>query len=152
MTNIYFAGIDIGSTMTKVVIINDDAETCASVIQHTGAEHRRLANKVMEEALEQSGLAFDEISYVIATGYGRINVPFADRQITELTCHARGVAGFFPIKPELFYGFLSGLAFQGIYCYGDWHRTVKRKIVLPTLEQQMSLAAESDPEALDHYR
>jgi predicted CoA-substrate-specific enzyme activase len=46
---------------------------------------------VMEEALEQAGLSFDEISYVIATGYGRITVPFADRQITELTCHARGV-------------------------------------------------------------
>lgn len=82
--------------MTKVVIINRDEKMCASVIYHTGAEHRRLANKVMEEALEQAGLSFDKISYVIATGYGRINIPFADRQITELTCHARGVASFFP--------------------------------------------------------
>ncbi len=82
--------------MTKVVITDEKAEICASVIHHTGAEHRRLANKVMEEALEQCGLPFDEVSYVIATGYGRINVPFADRQITELTCHARGVASLFP--------------------------------------------------------
>jgi predicted CoA-substrate-specific enzyme activase len=66
------------------------------VINHTGAEHRRLANRVMEEALKQAGLSFDEISYVIATGYGRINVPFADRQITELTCHARGVVSLLP--------------------------------------------------------
>lgn len=36
-------------------------------------------------------------------------------------------SGFFLVRPELFYGFLSGLAFQGIYCYGDWHRIVKRK-------------------------
>jgi len=93
---IYFAGIDLGSTMTKVVIINKDEEICARVIAHTGAEHRRLANKVTEEALEQAGLSFDEVSYVTATGYGRITVPFADRQITELTCHARGVAHFFP--------------------------------------------------------
>jgi len=92
----YFAGIDLGSTMTKVVIIGEDEQVCASVIKHTGAEHRRLANKVMEEALEQTGLSIDEISYIIATGYGRINVPFADRQITELTCHAKGVASFFP--------------------------------------------------------
>jgi len=77
--------------MTKVVIMDRDEEICASVITHTGAEHRRLANKVMEKALGQAGLSFDEISYVIATGYGRIRVPFADRQITELTCHARGV-------------------------------------------------------------
>ncbi len=92
----YFAGIDLGSTMTKVVIIGEDEQVCASIIRHTGAEHRRLANKVMEEALEQAGLPIDEISYLIATGYGRINVPFADRQVTELTCHARGVASFFP--------------------------------------------------------
>jgi predicted CoA-substrate-specific enzyme activase len=82
--------------MTKVVIIKRNEEICASVIKHTGAEHRRLANKVMEEALEQASLSFDEISYVIATGYGRITVPFADRQITELTCHARGVSHYAP--------------------------------------------------------
>jgi predicted CoA-substrate-specific enzyme activase len=82
--------------MTKVVIVDKDEEICASVIKHTGAEHRRLANQVMEEALTQAGLSFDEISYVIATGYGRITVPFADRQVTELTCHARGVFHFFP--------------------------------------------------------
>jgi predicted CoA-substrate-specific enzyme activase len=94
--HIYFAGIDLGSTMTKVLIVNESDEVCASVINHTGAEHRRLANRVMEEALKQAGLSFDEISYVIATGYGRINVPFADRQITELTCHARGVVSLLP--------------------------------------------------------
>lgn len=96
MVQIYFAGIDLGSTMTKVVILNEEDRTCASVISHTGAEHRRLANRVMEEALAQANLSFDEISYVIATGYGRINVPFADRQITELTCHARGVVSLLP--------------------------------------------------------
>jgi len=82
--------------MTKVVIINADGSICARVTGPTGAEHRRLANRVMEEALEQANLSFDEISYVVATGYGRLNVPFADRQITELTCHARGVVSLFP--------------------------------------------------------
>jgi predicted CoA-substrate-specific enzyme activase len=96
VVHIYFAGIDIGSTMTKVVILSKDEETCAQVATHTGAEHRRLAYKAMESALKQAGLAFDEIACVIATGYGRINVPFADRQITELTCHARGVVSFLP--------------------------------------------------------
>lgn len=96
MAHIYFAGIDLGSTMTKVVIIDADEKIRASVINHTGAEHRRLANKVMEEALEQAGLSFKEIDFMVATGYGRMTVPFADRQITELTCHARGVYNFFP--------------------------------------------------------
>ncbi len=96
MISIYFAGIDLGSTMTKVVIINESEKLAAFVVQHTGAEHRRLANKVMEDALKQSSLSIDAISYIVATGYGRINIPFADKQITELTCHAKGVAHFFP--------------------------------------------------------
>ena len=50
----------------------------------------------MEEALAQANLPFDELSYVVATGYGRLSVPFADRQVTELTCHTRGVVSFFP--------------------------------------------------------
>jgi (R)-2-hydroxyacyl-CoA dehydratese activating ATPase len=93
---IYFSGIDLGSTMTKTVIIDEKEKICASVIIHTGANHRRLANKVIEEALVQAGLTFNELSYLVATGYGRINVPFADRQITELTCHARGISSMFP--------------------------------------------------------
>ena len=90
----YFAGIDIGSTMTKVVIMNQ--EVLASVIGPTGPEHRKLANRVMEEALAKAKLPFDDITYVVATGYGRINVPFADKQITEISCHARGVGYLLP--------------------------------------------------------
>jgi predicted CoA-substrate-specific enzyme activase len=91
---LYFAGIDIGSTMTKVVILKDGIIT--SIIGPTGPEHRRLANKVMEDALKKSNLTLDEIAYIVATGYGRINVPFSDKQITEITCHAKGVKYLFP--------------------------------------------------------
>jgi len=90
----YFAGIDIGSTMTKVVIM--DKGIISSVIGPTGPEQRRLANKVMEKALNKADLAFEAINYIVATGYGRINVPFADKQVTEITCHAKGVANLFP--------------------------------------------------------
>lgn len=90
----YFAGVDIGSTMTKVVIMDDSV--LASVIGPTGPEHRKLANRVMEEALKKAKLPFEEMTYVVATGYGRINVPFADRQITEISCHAKGVSYLFP--------------------------------------------------------
>ncbi len=96
MVSIYFAGIDLGSTMTKVAILDEADSVIASVVNHTGAEHRRLANRVMEEALAVAGIEIGDINYVMATGYGRINVPFADKQITELSCHARGVASFFP--------------------------------------------------------
>ncbi len=88
------AGVDIGSTMTKVVLMDDAVMTY--VIGPTGAEHRRLANVVMKKALDQAKISFKEVAYVVATGYGRINVPFADKQITEITCHSRGVYSLFP--------------------------------------------------------
>jgi predicted CoA-substrate-specific enzyme activase len=90
----YYAGVDIGSTMTKVVIVSDRIE--ASFIGPTGPEHRKLANRVMEEALRQARLTFEDLTYIVATGYGRINVPFADRQITEITCHAKGLHSLLP--------------------------------------------------------
>lgn len=90
----YFAGIDVGSTMTKAVILNNGI--IASVIGPTGPEQRRLANKVMEEALVQAGISFPAITFVVSTGYGRINVPFADKQFTEITCHAKGIVSLFP--------------------------------------------------------
>jgi predicted CoA-substrate-specific enzyme activase len=90
----YFAGIDIGSTMTKAVILHEGV--IAAVIGPTGPEHRRLANNVMQEALDRAGISFDAVTYVVATGYGRINVPFADKQVTEISCHAKGVHHLFP--------------------------------------------------------
>ena len=90
----FFAGIDVGSTMTKAVILSNGI--IASVIGPTGPEQRRLANRVMEETLRRAGLSFQAITYIVSTGYGRINVPFTDKQFTEITCHARGIASLFP--------------------------------------------------------
>ena len=92
----YFAGVDIGSTMTKVVLMDKSGNSLSAIKGPTGPEHRQLANEVMRQALEQASLQIDDISYIVATGYGRLNVPFADRQITELSCHARGVSSLFP--------------------------------------------------------
>ena len=92
----YFAGVDIGSTMTKVVLIDKSDNLLSTIKGPTGPEHRQLANEVMGQSLEQAGLRIDNISYIVATGYGRLNVPFADRQITELSCHSRGVFSLFP--------------------------------------------------------
>ncbi len=90
----YFAGIDVGSTMTKAVILGNGIT--ALVMGPTGADQRRLANRVMEEALRKAGIPFESITYNVSTGYGRINVPFADKQVTEITCHAKGIVNLFP--------------------------------------------------------
>ena len=90
----YFAGIDIGSTMTKAVIL--DHGIVASIIGPTGPAQRLLATRVMEEALRKAALPLRVMSYIVATGYGRINVPFADKQFTEITCHAKAILHLFP--------------------------------------------------------
>ncbi len=92
----YFAGIDIGSRMTKVVVMDETETTVVSLFGETGPEHRQLAHEVMAEALARARLPFEDMTYIVATGYGRINVPFADKQITEITCHARGVGSLIP--------------------------------------------------------
>jgi len=93
---LYFAGVDIGSTMTKVVLIDTTDRVLSAIKGPTGPEHRQLANEVMRMALEQAKVPLKEVAYIVATGYGRLNVPFADCQITELSCHARGVFSIFP--------------------------------------------------------
>jgi predicted CoA-substrate-specific enzyme activase len=80
--------------MTKAVILNKGI--IASIIGPTGPEQRRLANKVMEEALKKADISLQTIAYIVSTGYGRINVPFADKQFTEITCHAKGIVSLFP--------------------------------------------------------
>lgn len=91
-----FLGLDVGSTITKVVIRDSDEKILTSIIKRTEAVHRKLAHKVVEEALTKSGLDITQIDYIVATGYGRVNVPFADHQVSEITCHLRGVNFLFP--------------------------------------------------------
>jgi predicted CoA-substrate-specific enzyme activase len=91
----YYLGLDVGSTMTKGVILKGE-EIIATTLGPTGAEHRRLANRVVEQLISQAGVGLSDLSYIVATGYGRLNVPFADKQITEITCHATGVHWLFP--------------------------------------------------------
>jgi len=89
------AGVDIGSATSKVVLLNGDEVVCHSLIA-TGAESANSARRVMDEALQRSNLSPDDIAYIVATGYGRVIVPFAQETITELTCHARGANWLFP--------------------------------------------------------
>jgi (R)-2-hydroxyacyl-CoA dehydratese activating ATPase len=91
----YFAGIDIGSAASKAVILNEEKIIAAHTIE-TGPESQGTAEAVMEGILDRSGLIQKDISFLVATGYGRINVPWAQEIITEIACHARGVHYLFP--------------------------------------------------------
>jgi bzd-type benzoyl-CoA reductase Q subunit len=83
------AGVDIGSVGSKTVIMVDGKLYAYSVMR-TGGQSVETAIKVTNWALEGTGLKTENIHYVVGTGYGRVNVPFAKRTITEIACHARG--------------------------------------------------------------
>ena len=92
---VYVAGIDIGSATSKATILADEGIVAENLIP-TGPASRESADAAMAGALEHAGLTADDISVTVATGYGRINVPFADKVVTEIACHARGVHYLFP--------------------------------------------------------
>ena len=83
------AGVDVGSVSSKAVIMTD-GELYAYSIMRTGSSSPDSAQNVMNWALEGTRLKLDNIRYTVGTGYGRVNVPFANRAITEIACHARG--------------------------------------------------------------
>lgn len=82
------AGIDVGSITTKAVLSNGTA--WQSVTAPTGHSPGRAGRKALEELLIQAGLLREDIGFIIGTGYGRISLPFIDRAVTEITCHAKG--------------------------------------------------------------
>jgi bzd-type benzoyl-CoA reductase Q subunit len=83
------AGVDVGSVSSQAAVVVD-GRLYAFSSQRTGSSSPDSARKAMHWALEGTGMAMDDLHYVIGTGYGRVNVPFADRAVTEIACHGRG--------------------------------------------------------------
>ncbi len=83
------AGVDVGSVSSQTVIMVD-GKLYAFCTTRTGSDSPNSAKKAMEWALRDTGMTVENIHYVVGTGYGRVNVPFANRAITEIACHARG--------------------------------------------------------------
>ena len=73
------AGIDIGSLSSNSVIMNDD-EIVSWVVERTGPDSIEAANRVMTGALTKANLEFEDIEYIVSTGYGRVVVPFANKK------------------------------------------------------------------------
>ncbi len=92
----YTAGVDVGSTQTKAVIINEDKEIVGRALIDTGANVMAAAEKAFSMALKEGGVGEEEVEYVIGTGYGRYKVTFGNKQVTEISCHGRGAAQMFP--------------------------------------------------------
>ncbi|MBE6020342.1 MAG: 2-hydroxyglutaryl-CoA dehydratase [Clostridiales bacterium] len=91
----YFLGIDIGSSSSKVVIIDENKNILARKARNLGTGTNG-PDMVVAEALEEAGITEDQIVYTVATGYGRVTHTKADKQITEISCHGKGVAHLIP--------------------------------------------------------
>lgn len=95
MENIYFGGIDIGSSTSKAVIINNENKIIGSSVKKTGIDMKSIALAVFNEA--RNDINHDDIKFIVSTGYGRRIVPIATKNVTEITCTARGAFELFPI-------------------------------------------------------
>lgn len=89
------AGIDIGSSGTKAVLLEDGHIVGQQTIR-TLPDSEESGNEVYRLLLREAGCARGDVACVVATGYGRVNVTFADKVITEISCHAKGIHYFYP--------------------------------------------------------
>lgn len=93
---IYTAGIDVGSTYTKAILLNEASEQVGRGLAKTGFKLGEAASRVLQQALDSAGLAQSDLAYIAATGYGRFQVPFRNVHVTDLTAAARGAQYLFP--------------------------------------------------------
>jgi predicted CoA-substrate-specific enzyme activase len=92
----YAAGVDVGSTQTKAIIIDEQRRIIGRALIDTGANVGAAAEKAFAEALVNGNVQEPEVEYVIGTGYGRYRVTFGNAQVTEISCHGRGAVQMFP--------------------------------------------------------
>lgn len=90
------AGIDVGSTYTKAILLDEHNVIVSRALSPTGFKLADVARQVYQAALQQADLQESDVSYVVATGFGRHMVSFSDAQATDLTASARGAFFFFP--------------------------------------------------------
>jgi len=92
----YAAGVDVGSTQTKAVILDEGRAIVGRALVDMETSMTTVAQDAFRAALEDAGIAEGAVAYVAGTGYGRYNVTFGHEQVTEISCHARGAVTLFP--------------------------------------------------------
>lgn len=90
------AGVDVGSTQTKAVLLDEQRKIVGRALTSTGAHVVRAAERAFEMVLKDAAVEAHDVGYVIGTGYGRYKVTFGNDQVTEIGCHAKGASFLFP--------------------------------------------------------
>jgi predicted CoA-substrate-specific enzyme activase len=97
MPSIIVAGVDIGSTTAKAIILKD-SEIIGGLIGPTGTNPALAGRQILDKVVDGAHYTTSDVKYIIATGYGRVSAPFADKTVTEITCHGRGA---YHISPQI---------------------------------------------------
>lgn len=92
----FAAGVDVGSTQTKAILVEASRGIIARALVDTGANVRKAAENAFTACCRSAGIESRQVGYVVGTGYGRYNITFGQAQMTEITCHARGAHHIFP--------------------------------------------------------
>ena len=92
----YYAGVDIGSTTSKSVIIDENENMLAFKLTDTLFDRDKSGQIAYDEALKEAGITRDDISMIVATGYGRRSLSIADEVIPEIIAHAKGTVKLYP--------------------------------------------------------
>jgi len=92
----YAAGIDVGSTQTKAVLIDTARGIVARALIDTGANVIRAGQRALDELVANARIDRNDVKFVVGTGYGRYKIEAGDTQVTEISCHARGAQMLFP--------------------------------------------------------
>lgn len=97
MSGIYTLGIDVGSTASKCIVLKDGKEIVAKSLIDVGAGTSG-PQRAIEAVLNEAGMKKEDMAYTLATGYGRSSLMdgIADKQMSELSCHAKGATFLFP--------------------------------------------------------
>ena len=96
----YVAGIDVGSVAAKAVVLEAqpgaEPRVAGRAVLPSGWNAAEAGQLVLERSCAAANIAREAVTRIVATGYGRISLPFADKSLTEISCHARGAAHLFP--------------------------------------------------------
>ncbi|MCR1934256.1 phenyllactyl-CoA dehydratase activase FldI [Clostridium tepidum] len=90
MTDIYTMGVDIGSTASKAIVLKNGKEIVSQAVISVGAGTSG-PKRAIDSVLKDAKLSIKDLDYIVSTGYGRNSFEFANKQISELSCHAKGV-------------------------------------------------------------
>ncbi len=91
-----FSGLDIGAVATKAVIVDEEGDIVSFYVMKTGSNSKQSGETALNKVVQKIDKKIEDLDCIVGTGYGRSNVPFAAKQITEISCHAKGAFYLFP--------------------------------------------------------